>query len=207
MWHLEDSYHENQFKRKWTKPFLLPLIIAYLLLSVFPPPYILLAALITSWLGDIFLMKKGSRWFLIGGIFFLASHILFIFTYVPYIQFTFVKWYFVIPVAAVYFGISLHIIKLLIPTVSKLMRVPMCVYLFVNSTMNIFAFMMMISNFGAASVVAFCGAVLFFISDCSLYIVRYYRKKNVIFGRHFTVMLTYVGGVFLITQGMIMMLS
>ena len=52
---------------------------------------------------------------------------------------------------------------------------------------------------------AYAGAVLFFVSDCALFLVRYHKNKNLVYRRHFTVMLTYVLGELLITQGMLML--
>ena len=56
----------------------------------------------------------------------------------------------------------------------------------------------------AGSIVAYVGAVFFFISDCTLYLVRYHDNKDLIFRKHFTVMLTYLLGEALITIGMLM---
>ena len=82
---------------------------------------------------------------------------------------------------------------------------PMCFYLFANATMNIFALKQLFSNPTAGAVVAYIGAILFFISDCTLYLVRYYKDPDIVFKRHFTVMLTYILGEFLITQGVLML--
>ena len=57
----------------------------------------------------------------------------------------------------------------------------------------------------AGAAVAYVGAVLFFISDCTLFLVRYHKNKDLIFKRHFTVMLTYIVGELLITQGVLML--
>jgi hypothetical protein len=57
----------------------------------------------------------------------------------------------------------------------------------------------------AGSVVAYIGAVSFFVSDCTLYLVRYHDNKELIFKKHFTVMLTYLLGEALITVGMLML--
>ncbi|MBR4452299.1 MAG: hypothetical protein IKS39_10720 [Clostridia bacterium] len=43
------------------------------------------------------------------------------------------------------------------------------------------------------------------MSDCTLFLVRYYRNPEIVFKKHFTVMLTYVVGEFLITQGVLML--
>ena len=87
----------------------------------------------------------------------------------------------------------------------KKMMVPMFAYLIINSTMNIFALMQFISGGGVGAAVAYLGAVLFFISDCSLFLVRYHKNRELVFKRHFTVMLTYLLGEFLITQGLLLL--
>ena len=48
-------------------------------------------------------------------------------------------------------------------------------------------------------------AILFFVSDSTLYLNKYYKKKDIIYKKHFTIMLTYLLGEFLITQGMLML--
>lgn len=203
--HLIDSYKDDAEKRARTKGFLLPLILLFYLFSVKEYSWVLIAALITSWLGDVLLIPKGTKWFVMGGISFLVSHILFIFTYVPNIVFAEVKWYIVIPVAVIYFTIAGIIIKNIINNTPKMMIFPMFAYLIANSTMNTFALMQLISAPSAGSVIAYIGAVLFFISDCTLFLVRYHKKPEIIFKKHFTVMLTYILGELLITQGIIML--
>ena len=47
----------------------------------------------------------------------------------------------------------------------------------------------------------------FFTSDCTLYLVRYHKNKDLIFKKHFTVMLTYLLGEALITVGMLLIQS
>ncbi len=190
------------FDRKITKPFLLLLIAAYYITSVETPSALLLAALLTSWLGDVLLMPKGDKWFVAGGISFMLSHFLFIAVYTPRVDFSLVRWYIAVPAAILYLGISAVIIKLVKPTTPKMMVAPMYIYLVANSSMNFFALMQLMSNPGAAGAVAYIGAVLFFASDCTLFMVRYY--KNGYFKSHFWVMLTYILGELMITQGVIM---
>lgn len=188
--------------RKISKPFLLLLIAAYYITSVVNVNYFLVVALLTSWLGDVLLMPRGDGWFTAGGISFMISHFLFITVYTGRIDYFLVRWYIVIPAAVIYLGISAVIIKLVKPTTPKIMVIPMYIYLVANSSMNIFALMQLMSNPGAAGIVAYIGAVLFFASDCTLFMVRYY--KNGYFKSHFWVMLTYILGELMITQGIIM---
>ncbi len=203
--HLIDRYHDDTKKGARTKGFLLPLILLYYIASVESYSWLLIFALITSWLGDVLLIPQSNKWFAAGGISFLISHFLFIFCYVGRIAFDKVIWYIVIPVAAVYFTIAALIIKSIIGNIPKMMKVPMFGYLIGNSLMNVFALMQLISNPCAGSAVAYVGAILFFISDCSLFLVKYHKNEKLIFKKHFTVMLTYILGELLITQGIIML--
>ena len=83
------------------------------------------------------------------------------------------------------------------------MRVPMFLYLAANSVMNVFAFMMLLSGPSLGAALAYAGAILFFTSDCILFLSRYYEKKDRIPKRGFLIMLTYIAGEALITIGML----
>lgn len=206
--HLIDSWKDDAKKRRRTKPFLLIFILLYYIFSADKVSAILVAALITSWIGDILLMGHGNKWFTAGGISFMLSHFLFIAVYVLNLfskPLDGVIWWIVIPVAIIYYTISFLIVRALKPTTPKAMLVPMYIYLLCNSTMNVFSLMQLMSFRSSGAIVAYIGAVLFFISDCTLYLVRYYKNENIIFKRHFTVMLTYVLGELLITQGVLML--
>ena len=203
--HLYGSWVRKEKIRVVTKPMLLIFIVLYYVTSGVSIIPLLIAALVASWLGDVLLMPHGNAWFTAGGIAFMLAHFLFIAVYVPQVSFSEVNWFIAVPAAVAYYSVSAVIIHLLRPTTPKKMQIPMYVYLLANSTMNVFALMQLISNPCAGSVVAYIGAVLFFISDCTLFLVRYYKKPDIIFKRHFTVMFTYILGEFMITQGMIML--
>jgi uncharacterized membrane protein YhhN len=183
---------------------LLLCIIGYYVVSADKISVLLLLALITSWLGDVLLIPKGHKWFRIGGTSFLISHYLFILVYVPEIQWSGVKWLIVAALAAVYITISMKVIQAVKPTTPATMIKAMYNYLLTNNAMNIFALMRLMSLGSAGGWLAYIGAVLFFTSDCTLFFVRCYSKPEVIFKKHFTVMLTYVVGEFLITLGMLL---
>ena len=107
--------------------------------------------------------------------------------------------------AVLYYGFSLFIIRKIKDTTPKAMVVPMYFYLFCNSAMNIFAMMQLLSRPSLAAAVAYIGALLFYASDCCLFLVRYGKKPEIIFKKHFTVMLTYLLGEALIVVGIIML--
>lgn len=205
--HLIDSWHDDSKKRRRTKPFLLIFILLYYVFSADEISWALICALVTSWIGDVLLMGKGNKWFVFGGISFMLSHFSFIVVYAVNV-FTHsldgVLWWVVVLAAAIYLTVALIIVRALKPTTPKSMLVPMYVYLICNSAMNVFSLIQLMSFRTAGAAVAYVGAVLFFISDCTLYLVRYYKDENIVFRRHFTVMLTYVLGELLIAQGVLM---
>ena len=203
--HLYHSWIDDYEKRKYTKPFLLPLIIAYYLAASGNISIVLVIALVASWLGDVLLIPKGNKWFTAGGISFMVTHFLFIVVYAQQVDFSKIIWAVVIPATIIYYGISVWVVYTLKPTTPKMMLAPMVFYLMCNSTMNLFSLMQLISNPCKATIIAFIGAILFFISDCTLYLTRYHKNKNLIFKKHFTVMLTYIVGELLITVGMVML--
>lgn len=203
--HLKDSYFDDSYKRKKTKPFLLLALILFYLASTKDISYTLLLALLTSWLGDVLLIPKGHKWFALGGISFLFCHLFFILVYQTRITFTNIDWFVVVPIAIVYFFISIQIIIKVKPTTPSNMLIPMQLYLFANSTMNIFALIQLLSNRDLPSLIAYIGAILFFFSDCTLFLVRYYKNPNIVYKKHFTVMFSYLLGELLITIGILML--
>ena len=203
--HLVHSWRDEPKKRAYTKPFLLPLLIGFYVFAAKSVSPVLLAALLTSWLGDVLLIPKGTKWFVMGGLSFLASHVLFMCVYLPRLGFSPWNLWVLLPAAAVYYGISVKVTLTLRETLPKMMLVPMILYLLANSTMNLFALLQLLTLRSVGAGVAYAGAVLFFASDCTLYLVRYHKNKDLIFKKHFTVMLTYLLGEALITVGVLLL--
>ena len=203
--HLAASWRDDAAMRRKTKPFLLLLLLFYYLFSVDKPSLFLVLALLTSWLGDVLLIPKGHKWFTMGGIAFMFSHLFFVLLYCTQISPDRLRILPIVLLAAVYYGFSLFIIQKIRDNTPKAMVVPMYFYLFCNSTMNIFAMMQLLSRPSLAAAVAYIGALLFYASDCCLYLVRYGDKPEIIFKKHFTVMLTYLLGELLIVVGMMML--
>ena len=140
---------------------------------------------------------------LIGG--FMFSHLFFVLLYRQQILSQRLNFLLILPLAAAYYGFSLFIIRRIRDNTPKAMVVPMYFYLLCNSTMNIFAMMQLLSRPSLAAAAAYVGALLFYASDCCLFLVRYGRKPEIIFKKHFTVMLTYLLGELLIVVGILML--
>ena len=202
--HLYHSCINDHKKRPYTKWALLLCILGYYLVKTDAYTPLLIAALITSWLGDVLLIGKGNAWFISGGISFLAAHVCFVLLYAGQVDFAAVNWAIVIPVAVVYVIVTAVILWMMRNKAPKPMWVPLFLYLIANATMNIFALMQLLCNPCAGSALAYVGAALFYVSDSALYLNKYYEKK-IVFKAHFTIMLTYILAEFLITQGMLML--
>lgn len=200
--HLYASYKSNKKLRAQTKPFILLGLLGWYCCAASPVQTIVIAALITSWLGDVLLIPKGVKWFTIGGVSFLASHLCFVFAYMPNVSFDVIPTWALIAAAVAYFAAACLVFKGLRDSLPKMLFVPMFIYLLVNGTMNCFALYQLISLPCTATAVTFAGAMLFFASDSALFYTRF--KKDSIFKNHFFVMLTYILAEFLIVWGLIL---
>lgn len=201
--HLISSWKDDEKTRKYSKPFILPFIIAWYFLAADTVNWLIVSMLIASWLGDIFLIPKGIKWFAIGGVAFFATHICLILVYAANISYDAVNWLATIPLAAVYLAIAIFLTLHFKKTTPKIVRPPMSVYIVTNGAMNIFALMQYMTLRTPAALMVYIGAVLFFISDFSCFSVRHTDLCDYIPKKHFTVMLTYVAAVFLITLGLL----
>ena len=199
--HLYASLKLNKRLRDITKPFILTSLLGYYYFSVSEVRLTIVLALIFSWIGDLFLIKKGVKWFAIGGVSFMISHFFFILTYSKDIRFENIN-----PIIAVILGVLFFVIVSIIFSrlkahLLKSLFYPMYLYLLINGTMNCFAIFRFISCMDVAGIITCIGAILFFISDSSLFFVRF--KKDCLLKTHFLVMLTYSIGEFLIVLGLI----
>ena len=200
--HLYDSWRDEPKRRAKTKPFLIPLLLLAYVAAAENVSWFLVFALLTSWLGDVLLIPSGTKWFVSGGISFLISHILFILVYLHAgAKPTAAALPVLLPAAAVYLAVSVAVTLSLRGNCPKMMIVPMILYLVANSAMNVMALALLLTLRSPGAVLAYLGAVFFFISDCTLYLVRYHKHGDKIFKKHFTVMLTYLLGEALITAG------
>lgn len=201
--HLYASAKCNKKLRAQTKVLLLPSLLVWYCLSVPEPLPIVIAALITSWLGDVLLIPKGVKWFSIGGISFLLSHLCFIAAYAVNVSFSAIPLWAVLAAAAVYIAAVAFLFSKLKPHLPEKLFRPMFFYLLTNGAMNCFALYQLMSIPCLATAITFIGALLFFTSDSTLFFVRF--KKDCLLKTHFEVMLTYTLGEFLIVLGLVML--
>ena len=204
--HLYASIKTNKKLRNYTKPFILTSLLAYYCFSTQKINIFVVLALIFSWIGDVFLIIPGVKWFTIGGISFEISHVFFILSYRSLADlscfYTNTTYKIIAHILMIIFFIIVSIIfKYLKKYLPKSLFYPMYMYLFVNGLMNCYAIFRYMSNNCLSNLLTCIGAILFFISDSTLFFVRF--KKDAKQKNHFWVMLTYSIGEFLIVLGLI----
>ncbi len=199
--HLYGSIRQDKKLRNLTKPILLASLFGFYYVSAKVVLPAILLALFFSWLGDVLLMPSGVKWFTAGGIAFMVSHAFFIAGYCSEIDFSRIHPLIILPLAAVFIGLVCFIFSKLKPHLPKILFYPMFFYLLINGTMNCFAIFRMISKPCTPTIITCIGAILFFISDSTLFFVRF--KKDGLLKTHFWVMLTYSIGELLIIIGLL----
>ena len=185
--HLYASLRKDTRMRNLTKPLILLSLLGFYVLAARSVSAAIVLALIFSWIGDVLLMPKGVKWFTAGGIAFMISHAFFVLGYwkdvdfhkIPVLLIVFLALFFAAAVAVIFSKLKPHLPKALF--------YPMFLYLLINGT--------------AATLTTAIGAALFFVSDSSLFFVRF--KKDSRLKTHFLVMLTYSIGEFLIVCGLL----
>lgn len=209
--HLAASKIKLDSLRAPTKPVILLSILGMYLewahyQGVAPSAFVIIA-LIMSWLGDVLLIPQGVKWFTIGGISFMISHAFFMISYYESgIVFSNINPVLIALIALIYAVTVVILFIKLKPSLPKALFYPMFVYLLLNGAMNSFAWFRLLSGSCslASGLITAIGAVLFFISDSSLFFVRFDKKCAM--KTHFTVMLTYSVGEFMIILGLMLLM-
>ena len=187
--------------RNVSKPLILLSLLGFYLLMASVPSVFVILALLFSWLGDVLLIPKGVKFFTAGGIAFMFSHVFFILAYIRDIGSFAIPVPLIVALSAGFFITVSFIFSKLKPHLPKALFYPMFLYLLINGAMNCFAVFRFVSVPSYLTLTTVIGAVLFFISDATLFFVRF--KKNGRLKTHFWVMLTYSIGEFLIVLGLI----
>ena len=199
--HLYASLRKETKKRNISKPFIILSLLGFYVLAARQVSAAIVIALILSWIGDVLLIPKGIKWFTAGGISFMIGHFFFILGYLKDIDLAAIPVFVVILLAIFFTAAVTFIFSKLKPYLPKPLFYPMLLYLLINGAMNCFAIFRGISLSSLPGIVTAIGAALFFVSDSSLFFVRFH--KNSALKTHFLVMLTYSIGEFLIIMGLL----
>ena len=173
--HLYASAKKDTGMRNFTKPFILLSLLGFYVLSARSLSGAIVLALIFSWLGDVLLIRDV------------------VFSRIPAPLILVLTVFFAATVAVVFSKLKPHLPKALF--------YPMFLYLLINGAMNCFAVFRCACSPSAATITTAVGAALFFISDASLFFVRFHKESRL--KTHFLVMLTYSLGEMLIVLGLI----
>lgn len=199
--HLYASLKKDTRIRNLTKPFILLSLLGFYVLAARSVSTAIVLALIFSWIGDLLLIPKGTKWFTAGGIAFMISHAFFILGYLRDIAFSRISGWLILLLAVFFAATVAYVFSKLKPHLPKALFYPMFLYLLINGAMNCFAIFRCVSDPTAATLTTAIGAALFFVSDTALFFVRF--KKDSRLKTHFLVMLTYSIGELLIVWGLI----
>lgn len=192
--------------RDITKIFILPMLVLMYLFGASVINIFVVIALVACWLGDVLLIKHGIKWFALGGLSFGIGHVFFIIAYNQYITYSSIPIFLLIIIPLIIVGAVAIVLIKLKPYIKKVLFIPTIAYLLANASMNVFASFRLVSSIASSSafvgpLLTVIGAILFLVSDCSLFFVRF--NKNSIMKTHFLVMLTYSLGELLIVLGLI----
>ena len=199
--HLRASLRKDTRLRNLSKPFILLALLGFYLTAASSVSVFIVLALIFSWIGDVLLMPKGVKWFTAGGIAFMISHAFFVAGYWKDVEFSRIPVWLILFLAVFFITVVTLVFRRLEPHLPKALFYPMFLYLLINGTMNCFAIFRAVSMVTMPAIVTAVGAALFFVSDSSLFFVRF--KKDSRLKTHFLVMLTYSIGEFLIILGLL----
>jgi len=200
--HLYASFVKNKPMRNVTKGWLLLSLMAFYATAVPSPSWLVLLAILFSWLGDVLLIPKGTKWFAAGGVAFMISHVFFALAYASLTNFINVNVWLIIILALVDFAAVFVVFYFLKKRLPKALFYSMFFYLLCNGGMNCFAWFMFASLQTTGALITAIAALFFFISDCTLFFVRF--DKNSENKSHFTIMLTYLIAEFFIIFGLIL---
>ncbi len=201
--HLYASWRCDKLLRAVTKVFLLPALLGWYLTTVQTPLEIVVAAVVTSWLGDVLLIF-GPVGFAVGGMSFFLSHLCFAAAYCMHVDFTLVPLWLMIASPLAYMAAVALVFRGLVGHVKpRSLYAGMMGYLIVNGVMNCFALFQLVTLPCPATAIMYAGALSFFVSDSILFYVRF--RKGQPFKTHFGVMLSYLLAEFLIVAGFILL--
>ena len=161
--------------RKVTKAALMPVLLIYYVVSAANLLTVAIIAIVFSWLGDIFLIRKDEpKFFRLGLVAFLLSHVFYVVTLVLLTRSLH------IPALIVSIGVAL-VAEFLLPKIinpPKAMRGAVIVYGIVILCMSVYALQYMLSVLSPGSVLVFAGSVVFIFSDTLMTYLSFGNKPK-----------------------------
>ena len=161
--------------RKITKAVLMPILLVFYLLTTHNVLAAALAAIILSWTGDIFLIRKDEpKFFRLGLLAFLLSHVFYIISLIIITHG--LKFPALIASIAVALAAELLLPKIINPP--KAMRGAVIVYGIVILAMSVCALQYMLSSLSVSSIMIFSGSIVFIFSDTLMTYLSFGKKPK-----------------------------
>lgn len=185
--HLIACYRRYPKIRSVTKVLLMPLLCALYLIAAPEWKLLVAAALVFGWIGDVFLLFKSKKIFMLLGICaFALGHVFYVGAMLsahpaPHILI-------LIPIVLCAVWMT-FVYKILLPYAPKSLRKPGFVYALLLSLTSLSALYLLLVTQKAAYLIAFIGGLFFMLSD-TLLTGQQYRKE--LKHGNFYVMLTYI---------------
>ena len=190
----------------FTKPFLMPVLIAWYFLVTrqnrTSAHWLMMIAFAFACAGDVFLMYTTELYFLLGLVSFLITHVLYIISFNKEIKtkggalLLRMKPYLALPVVALAAGL----VALVFNSIQPDMKIPVIVYSTVITGMVIVA----LNRYGKVSAASFrlvtIGVILFLFSDSLIALNKFYFNGQ-LWKASFFIMLLYITGQYLIARG------
>jgi len=198
--HLIACYRRYPKLRTVTKALLMPLLCALYVFSVREPRLLVVAALVFGWIGDVFLLFKNGRLFMLLGICaFALGHVFYIGAFLS--EHPSFHVLMLIPVALCVVWM-MFVLKKLIPYAPRSLRKPGFLYALLLSWTGLSALYLLLLTQKLPYLVAFLGGLFFMVSDTIL-TGQQYRKET----KHgnFYVMLTYIIAQSLLVLGFVLL--
>ncbi len=198
MLHLTTTVYPMHMLNLITKPLLMFLLGGYFVSVVGNSnnkiKYLVIAALIGSWFGDIFLMFQGNNplFFIFGLGSFLLAHVAYISVFRKFKRSVNNRLSFVIIIVSI--GYTAGLLYFLWPSLGE-MTIPVLLYAFVLAVMGAVG---VIQNLKLNNLIVF-GVVLFVVSDS---MIAYNKFAEAFSGSSFLIMLTYISAQYLLIQGL-----
>jgi len=182
--------------RIFTKPLIIPSLLLYYSLNSTTLNLFIILALILSTMGDVFLLFRRSKMFLILGLIaFLLAHIFYTVLFLSTVTFSLIpNLFYLIIIPYIVFGV---VVFKNLKLKEKSIKVGVFLYILVIISMSFSSLLRFYSVPFMTFILPFSGSILFIISD-SMLSMRYFGEKRI---RGEFVTVTYVLAQFLIVSG------
>ena len=141
-----------------TKPMLLSLLCLFSISRTAPEPdYLLIAALIACFVGDVLLLGEKIGFFIAGGLSFFAGHAMFIALFVRRADLSLVQPWILIAAAIPYLAAACAVSARVRKDTPLFLQIPLFLYLLCNLATNLFALAWLVAEPGAWQAAAFAG--------------------------------------------------